>query len=70
VGEGGSNNEIAATYDATSRRSAAVEAAQQLLGDGQSRSYVQCGGKIKEVEPKRKVEKVRREKEDRKNEKR
>jgi len=27
-------------------------------------------GKIKEVEPKRKVEKVRREKEDRKNEKR
>ena len=31
VGEGGSNNEIAATYDATSRRSAAVEAAQQLL---------------------------------------
>ena len=70
VGEGGSNNEIAATYDATSRRSAAVEAAQQLLGDGQSRSYVQCGEKIKEVEPKRKVEKVRREKEDRKNEKR
>ena len=47
VGEGGSNNEIAATYDATSRRSAAVEAAQQLLGDGQSRSYVQCGGKNK-----------------------
>jgi len=28
------------------------------------------GEKIKEVEPKRKVEKVRREKEDRKNEKR
>ena len=45
VGEGGSNNEIAATYDATSRRSAAVETAQQLLGDGQSRSYVQCGEK-------------------------
>ena len=55
----------------TSRRPAAVDAAQQLLRDGQSRAYGQRGKMIKsEVEQTRKVEKVRREKEDRKNEKR
>ena len=38
VGEGRGNSETAIAYEATSRRYTAVEVAQQLLGDGQSKA--------------------------------